>query len=239
MEQKPHPSSVRQCRKFRLYYSLCIGTCSGPRWPRRSASRPSSTKLMGWTSWWRAFGLCLIDQLANHPRRTSRELSLAPRNPWATSYTFNPSERPLLRYWHRDGVMGDSMRILIADDHEVIRRSVIRVLQCRGDVGNVVECAEATNGEEAVDKALVWKPDLVLLDVRLPVLAGFDAAREIKQRHPGIPVLFFSLYDTDELLIEARLVGKGFILKESFVEMRARLAEQLLQTSAYFHPFAR
>ena len=111
------------------------------------------------------------------------------------------------------------MRILIADDHEVLRRSVIRVLQSRGDVWNVVECAEATNGKEAVDKALVWKPDLVLLDVRLPVLAGFDAAREIKQHHPDIPVLFFSIYDTDEILIEARLVGNGFILKENIVEM--------------------
>ncbi len=86
--------------------------------------------------------------------------------------------------------MGDSMRILIADDHEVIRRSVIRVLQSRADVGNVLECAEATNGEEAVDKALVWKPDLVLLDVRLPVLAGFDAAREIKQRPLAFPFCF-------------------------------------------------
>src|SRR6266478_6468340 len=73
MERRPHPFSVQQCRKFRLCCSLCIGTCSEPHWPRRSASRPSSTRLMGWTSWWRAFGLCLIDQLANHPRRTSRK----------------------------------------------------------------------------------------------------------------------------------------------------------------------
>jgi DNA-binding NarL/FixJ family response regulator len=135
--------------------------------------------------------------------------------------------------------MGDSMRILIADDHEVIRRSVIRVLQSRGDVGNVVECAEATNGEEAVDKALVWKPDLVLLDVRLPVLAGFDAAREIKQRHPGIPVLFFSIYDTDEILIEARLVGNGFILKENIVEMLAKAVDALLQKQPFFPPVDR
>jgi CheY-like chemotaxis protein len=79
------------------------------------------------------------------------------------------------------------MRILIADDHEIIRSSVIRVLQSRADV----ECAEATNGKEAVEKALEWKPDLILLDIRLPVLSGFDAAKEIKQHAPDIPILFF------------------------------------------------
>ena len=73
------------------------------------------------------------------------------------------------------------MRILIADDHEVIRRGVARVLQSRGDVE---EYAEATNGEEAVEKALEWKPDLVLLDIRLPVLSGFEVSRLIKQHQP-------------------------------------------------------
>jgi len=62
------------------------------------------------------------------------------------------------------------MRILIADDHEVIRRGVARVLQSRGDVE---EYAEATNGEEAVEKALEWKPDLILLDIQMPLLDGF------------------------------------------------------------------
>src|SRR5712671_4540162 len=85
-------------------------------------------------------------------------------------------------------------------------------------------------------QTLVWKPDLVLLDVRLPVLAGFDAARGIKQRHPSIPVLFFSIYDTGEILIEARLVGNGFILKENIVEMLAKAVDALLQKQPFFPP---
>src|SRR3984893_766975 len=104
------------------------------------------------------------------------------------------------------------MRILIADDHEVIRSSVIRVLQSRGDVE---ECAEATNGKEAVEKALEWKPDLILLDVRLPVLCGFDAAKEIKHKAPHIPILLFSIHDSKEILDQARLAGDGFISKDS------------------------
>jgi DNA-binding NarL/FixJ family response regulator len=108
------------------------------------------------------------------------------------------------------------MRILIADDHEVIRSSVIRVLQSRA---GVIECAEATNGKDAVEKALEWKPDLVLLDIRLPVLSGFDAARQIKQHQPDLPILFFSIHDTKEISEEAKLVGDGFILKDKIVEM--------------------
>jgi DNA-binding NarL/FixJ family response regulator len=122
------------------------------------------------------------------------------------------------------------MRILIADDHEIIRNSVIRVLQSRTDV----ECAEATNGKEAVEKALEWKPDLVLLDVHLPVLSGFDAAREMKQHQPDIPILFFSIHDTHEILEEARLVGDGFILKDQAVETRPNAMHALLNKQQFF-----
>ena len=122
------------------------------------------------------------------------------------------------------------MRILIADDHEVIRRGVIRVLQSRGDV----ECAEATNGREAVEKALEWKPDLVLLDVRLPVLSGFDAAKEIKERQPDIPILFFSIHDTKEILEQARSVGDGFILKDKIVEMLPNAIDALRHKQTFF-----
>jgi DNA-binding NarL/FixJ family response regulator len=123
------------------------------------------------------------------------------------------------------------MRILIADDHEVIRSSVIRVLQSRAEVE---ECAEATNGREAVEKALKWKPDLILLDVRLPVLSGFDAAREIKQHQPGIPILFFSIHDTNEILEEARLVGDGFILKDQAVAMLPNAMGALRNKQQFF-----
>jgi DNA-binding NarL/FixJ family response regulator len=128
------------------------------------------------------------------------------------------------------GILGNSMRILIADDHEVIRTGVIRVLQSRGNV----ECAEATNGQEAVEKALEWKPDLVLLDVRLPVLSGFAAAREIKRHEPDIPILFFSIHDTKEILEEARSIGNGFILKDKIVEMLPKGVEALLHKQTYF-----
>jgi DNA-binding NarL/FixJ family response regulator len=123
------------------------------------------------------------------------------------------------------------MRILIADDHEVIRRGVIRVLQSRDDVE---ECAEATNGKEAIERALEWKPDLILLDLRLPLLDGFAVAREIKQHEPDIAILFFSIYDTNEILEEAKSVGDGFILKEKIVEMLPSAIAAVLRRQPFF-----
>jgi DNA-binding NarL/FixJ family response regulator len=123
------------------------------------------------------------------------------------------------------------MRILIADDHEIIRSSVIRVLQSRTDVQ---ECAEATNGQEAVEKALEWKPDLILLDVRLPLLSGIEAAQQIKQHAPEIPILFFSIHNANEILEEAKLVGDGFILKDKIVEMLPNAIDALLRRETFF-----
>ena len=106
-----------------------------------------------------------------------------------------------------------------------------RVLQARGDVEDY---AEATNGEEAVEKALEWKPDLILLDIQMPLLDGFAVARKIKQKEPGIPILFFSIYDTDEILEEARSVGDGFLLKEKIVEMLPDAIDALLRKQRFF-----
>jgi DNA-binding NarL/FixJ family response regulator len=123
------------------------------------------------------------------------------------------------------------MRILIADDHEIIRSSVIRVLQSRTDVQ---ECAEATNGQEAVQKALAWKPDLILLDVRLPLLSGIEAAQHIKRYAPDIPILFFSIHDAKEVLEEAKRVGDGFVLKDKIVEMLPNAIDALLRKETFF-----
>jgi len=104
------------------------------------------------------------------------------------------------------------------------------VLKSLGDI----ECAEATNGKEAVEKALELKPDLILLDVRLPILNGFDAAAQIKQHEPDIPILFFSIHDTEDIIGQARSVGDGFILKDKIVEMLPKAVDALLRSETFF-----
>ena len=70
------------------------------------------------------------------------------------------------------------MRVLIVDDHEALRAGVRAALQSRS---GVEVCGEASNGREALDKAKELRPDLVILDITMPVLDGFSAAREISR----------------------------------------------------------
>ncbi len=74
-----------------------------------------------------------------------------------------------------------SSRILIADDHEMVRRGIRSLLEARHDF----EVSEARDGRQAVDKTIELKPDLVILDVAMPLLDGFSAAREIKKNRAG------------------------------------------------------
>jgi DNA-binding NarL/FixJ family response regulator len=103
------------------------------------------------------------------------------------------------------------VRILIVDDHEAVRKGIRAILRSRPDLE---VCGEAINGEEAVAKAEELKPDLIILDVTMPVLDGFGAAREIRKRMSEVPILFYSMNDGRAVMESARAVGaNGFITK--------------------------
>ena len=102
------------------------------------------------------------------------------------------------------------MRVLIADDHEIVRRVLRLMIETRPNV----EVIEAINGRDAVDKAAALSPDVVILDVFMPVLTGSAAAKEIKALLPGVPILLLSMYDEDQLVDELCSVDvQGFIQK--------------------------
>ena len=103
------------------------------------------------------------------------------------------------------------MRVLIADDHRIIRSSISRILQSRTDIHI---CGEAANGEEAVSKAKLLKPDLLILDISLPDSSGWEVATAIKRIHPEIPILLLSAYGGKQLSDAAKRRGfQGFISK--------------------------
>ena len=93
------------------------------------------------------------------------------------------------------------MRILIADDHEAVRKGVCAILSSRADVE---VCGEAENGRETVEKANALKPDLIILDITMPVLSGFEAAREIRKTLPYVPILILSMHESSLLIGEAK-----------------------------------
>jgi two-component system response regulator DesR len=82
-------------------------------------------------------------------------------------------------------------KILVADDNAIIRKALGRMFEAQQDYDL---CAEAENGQEAIALAIEHHPDLIILDLEMPVMNGIDAAREIKQALPGVPIILFTQY---------------------------------------------
>ncbi len=104
------------------------------------------------------------------------------------------------------------MKVLIADDDAQIRR-LIRI-QLEAHPGWIV-CAEAENGHAAVQGVRSSQPDFIILDLAMPRMNGLNAAREISQEFPGIPILLHTLYNSPILELEARKCGVQHVLPKS------------------------
>jgi DNA-binding NarL/FixJ family response regulator len=83
-------------------------------------------------------------------------------------------------------------------------------------------CGEASDGREAINKALEMKPDLIILDLTMPVMGGFAAASELRRLLPEVPILFYSMHEGPHIVKEARHIGVQGIVSKS------RISETLL-----------
>ncbi|MHB8792623.1 MAG: response regulator transcription factor [Thermoleophilia bacterium] len=102
-------------------------------------------------------------------------------------------------------------RILIVDDHQVVRMGLRMLLEHQGGLKVV---GEAGTAAEAIDMAKKLKPELVLMDVRLPDESGIEACRKIRSANPGIRVLMLTSYSSDEAIFAAIMAGaSGYLLK--------------------------
>jgi len=95
------------------------------------------------------------------------------------------------------------LRVLVADDHELVRRGLRDILSnTRFDV-----CGEATDGQQAVEQTLELKPDLVLLDMSMPVMTGLQAAATIRRLAPDTKIIVVTMHDSPRMEKEARAAG--------------------------------
>jgi two-component system, NarL family, invasion response regulator UvrY len=125
------------------------------------------------------------------------------------------------------------MRVLIADDHQIIRRSISSILQSRKDIR---VCGEAANGEEAVSKAKLLQPDLLILDISLPDSSGWEVATAIKRILPEIPILLLSAYGGKQLNDEVKKRGfQGFISKNDAAKTLLGAVDAIVQLKQSFY----
>jgi DNA-binding NarL/FixJ family response regulator len=124
------------------------------------------------------------------------------------------------------------LRILIADDHEAVRKGVCAILGARADVE---VCGEAVDGKEAIEKAGALKPDIIILDITMPVLSGFEAAREIRKTMPHVAILILSMHESNQLIEEAKKIGvQGYITKTQVGSTLLQAVDALLQKQSFF-----
>jgi NarL family two-component system response regulator LiaR len=114
-----------------------------------------------------------------------------------------------------------SIRVVIADDHSLVRQGLRRYLEMADGIEVV---GEASTGGEAVDLVERERPDIALMDIRMPEMDGLEAARTISARYPEIGIVMLTAYDDRHFVVEAVRAGaRGYVLK-------ARDAEHLTQT---------
>ena len=132
----------------------------------------------------------------------------------------------------REGNM--KLRILIADDHELVRRGLCALLQAHE--GWEI-CGEATDGREAVEKAKQLKPDVVILDVGMPNLNGLAATRQLSRQDPHCKIIVLTITDTDQIVQEALDAGaRGFVLKSDAARDLVSAVEALQRNRMFLTP---
>lgn len=115
-----------------------------------------------------------------------------------------------LIFWQR-ATKNERIRVMVVDDHEIVRKQICRLLKSQPDMEVV---SEAADGTDAVHNAEEFQPDVILLDIGLPGLDGFTAARHIRSVAPGTEILFVSQHDTTQMAREAlRAGGRGYVVK--------------------------
>ena len=125
-----------------------------------------------------------------------------------------------------------SVRILIADDHAIVREGIRTILQAQDDMEVV---GEAGDGREALNKAEVLKPDVILMDISMPALNGIEATRMILSRMPTVRVIILSMHHTNEYVIRAMQAGaRAFLLKESAGFSVVRAVRAVMKGRKYF-----
>lgn len=130
--------------------------------------------------------------------------------------------------------MSNPIRILITDDHVVVRRGTQALLATEAEIEVV---GEAKNGEEAVAKASQLRPDVILMDLEMPIMDGIEAIRRITNGQPDARILVLTSFATDDKVFPAIKAGAlGYLLKDSSPDELVRAIRQVHRGESSLHP---
>ena len=126
------------------------------------------------------------------------------------------------------------IKVLIADDHQVVREGLSAVLRTKEDVQVV---GEVGNGQEAVEKAKELKPNVILMDISMPVMDGVEATRIIRNEHPEIGVVVLTMHEEEEFIFDVVKAGAtGYLLKDSDSSQIVKAIRSISQGESLIHP---
>ncbi len=130
--------------------------------------------------------------------------------------------------------MSDFIRVFLADDHPVVRRGIVDLLETEPDIEVV---GEASNGREAVEGVKSLQPDLVLMDLVMPVMDGIEAIRQIKADQPNVQILVLTSFATDDKVFPAIKAGAlGYLIKDTSPEELVQAVHQVHRGQLALHP---
>ena len=126
------------------------------------------------------------------------------------------------------------LRMTLVDDHVLFRHALKNLLTAEQDIEVV---GEASNGGEAVVQATTLSPDAVLMDIGMPGLSSFEAARQIKKERPETKIVFLTMYDDEDYLVESMEAGgSGYVLKDTQASQLVAGIREVCRGGSYLSP---
>ena len=126
----------------------------------------------------------------------------------------------------------DKINIVLADDHVLVRKGIKAMLESESDISVI---GEAGNGSEALESARILKPDILVLDIRMPEMTGLEAAAKLKDYSPDTKAVILSMHDSEEYVLQALDAGAyGYLLKDTDKNEFVKALKQIHGGSKYF-----
>jgi len=131
--------------------------------------------------------------------------------------------------------MAEPIRVLVADDHAIVREGLISALRLEGDIDVV---GQASNGREAIDKAVELEPDVIIMDISMPGCGGLEATSVLAHQLPQAKVLILTISDREEDLFQAvRFGARGYLLKSASIDDILAAVRQVAEGQAILSPY--